>query len=229
MAYQPSGTAIAEASMSDLDLKDMILDALDFDPSIDAAEIGVTVESGVVTLHGHVRTYTEKTTAEQITMRVKGVRALAQEIEVRPIGVNPTADDEVARRILDTLRWNTAVPSDAIQVKVTKGWVTLTGTVEWNYHREAAERAIRGLSGVVGVSNAIVIAAKATPVDVRDRIEKALRRDAELQAAAIRVQVSDGTVTLEGDVHSLSERQIAERAAWAAPGVRRVEDRLQVR
>lgn len=215
--------------MGDMDLKDMIIDALEFDPSIDAADIGVTVDAGVVTLHGHVRTYVEKTTAEQIVMRIKGVRGLAQEIEVRPAGVNPTADDEVARRIIDVLRWNTAVPAEAVQVKVTKGWVTLTGTVEWNYHREAAERAIRGLSGVVGVSNALVIAPKASPGDVRERIEKAFRRDAELDAASIRVKVADGTVTLEGNVDSLSDRQIAERAAWAAPGVRRVEDRLTVR
>jgi osmotically-inducible protein OsmY len=214
--------------MTDTELRQMILDELEFEPSIDAADIGVAVEDGVITLTGHVPTYAQRTTTETIVARIKGVRGIAQEIEVRPAGTNLTADDEIARRILDVLRWNTAVPRDAIQVKVAKGWVTLSGSVEWNFHREAAERAIQGLAGVTGVTNLVTIAARMSPSDVRQRIESAFRRDAELQAAAIRVAVSDGTVTLDGKVHSLAERQVAERAAWSAPGVRKVEDRLIV-
>ena len=204
--------------MTDTELRQMILDELEFEPSIDAADIGVAVEDGVITLTGHVPTYAQRTTTETIVARIKGVRGIAQEIEVRPAGTNLTADDEIARRILDVLRWNTAVPRDAIQVKVAKGWVTLSGSVEWNFHREAADRA----------TNLVTIAARMSPSDVRQRIESAFRRDAELQAAAIRVAVSDGTVTLDGKVHSLAERQVAERAAWSAPGVRKVEDRLIV-
>jgi osmotically-inducible protein OsmY len=214
--------------MTDTELRQMILDELEYEPSIDSADIGVAVENGVITLTGHVPTYAQRTTAEMVVARIKGVRGIAQDIEVRPAGTNLTADDEIARRILDVLRWNTTVPKDAIQVKVAKGWVTLGGSVEWNFHREAAERAIQGLAGVTGVTNLVAIAARTSPSDIRQRIESAFRRDAELQAAAIRVAVSDGTVTLDGKVHSLAERQVAERAAWSAPGVHKVEDRLIV-
>lgn len=214
--------------MIDTVLRQNVIDELEFEPSLDAANIGVMVEDGVVTLTGHVETYAEKITAEKITARVKGVRGIAQEIEVRPVGANQTADDEIAKRVVNTLRWNTSVPKDEVQVKVSKGWVTLTGTVEWNYQRDVAARALQGMVGVRGVTNAILISPKAKVADVRERIEKALKRDAELEAAAIKIAVADGTVTLDGKVHSLSERRAAERAAWAVPGVKNVSDRLMI-
>ncbi|MCE6967261.1 BON domain-containing protein [Cereibacter sphaeroides] len=134
----------------------------------------------------------------------------------------------MARRALAVLRWNTSVPGDAVKVRVAEGWITLTGAVEWHYQREAAEQSIRGIAGVTGITNSIVIAEKASPRDIRDRIEKALKRQAELEMADIRVEVTDGQVTLEGKVHSFAERRAAEQAVWGAPGVRDVRDRLSV-
>ncbi|MEY3960296.1 MAG: hypothetical protein RIR14_950 [Pseudomonadota bacterium] len=214
--------------MTDMKLKQTILDALEFDPSIDAASIGVSVDNGVVTLSGHVPTYFEKMKAEDIAIAIRGVKAIAQEIEVRPAGTHLTADDEIARRVLDVLRWSTTLPADAVKVKVQGGWLTLTGAVEWNFQREAAARAVRDMSGVKGVTNNIIITPKATPADLRDRIERALKRQAELDMNNIRVEVVDGAVTLEGKVHSLAERRVAEQAVWAAPGIREVRDRLSV-
>jgi osmotically-inducible protein OsmY len=214
--------------MTDMKLKQTILDALEFDPSIDAASIGVSVDNGVVTLSGHVPTYFEKMKAEDIAIAIRGVKAIAQEIEVRPAGTHLTADDEIARRVLDVLRWSTTLPADAVKVKVQGGWLTLTGAVEWNFQREAAARAVRDMSGVKGVTNNIIITPKATPADLRDRIERALKRQAELDMNNIRVEVADGAVTLEGKVHSLAERRVAEQAVWAAPGIREVRDRLSV-
>jgi osmotically-inducible protein OsmY len=214
--------------MSDLDLKQDILDALDFDPSLEAAHIGVTVENGIVTLTGHVATFAERARAERVVSRVKGVRGIAEEIEVRPADSHLTADDEIAARAVNVLRWNTAVPEDRIQVRVADGVVTLKGSVEWHYQREAAERALRSMTGLRGLINQLSVSPHASVGDLRERIEKALRRDAEIEAQGITVSVSDGTVTLEGKVHSYAERRAVENAAWAAPGVKRVEDRLQV-
>ena len=214
--------------MIDIDIRQSVLDALEFEPSIDAASIGVAVDNGVVTLTGHVPTYREKLRAEELAMAVRGVKGIAQEIEVRPVGAHPAADDEIAQRILDVLRWSTGLPTDAVKVKVQSGWVTLSGRVEWNYQRESAARAIRDLAGVKGVTNAILIAPKASPADIRDRIVQALKRQAELDMKNIRVEVSEGAVTLEGRVHSLTERRVAEQAVWAVPGIREVRDRLSV-
>jgi osmotically-inducible protein OsmY len=214
--------------MIDIDIRQSVLDALEFEPSIDAASIGGAVDNGIVTLTGHVPTYREKLRAEELAMAVRGVKGIAQEIEVRPVGAHPAADDEIAQRILDVLRWSTGLPADAVKVKVQSGWVTLSGRVEWNYQRESAARAIRDLAGVKGVTNAILIAPKASPADIRDRIVQALKRQAELDMKNIRIEVSEGAVTLEGKVHSLTERRVAEQAVWAVPGIREVRDRLSV-
>ena len=214
--------------MSDIDIKQNILDALEFDPSVDAAAIGVAVNDGVVTLTGHVCTYSEKIKAEDLAMAIRGVKAIAQEIEVRPIGANTLADDEIAVRVLNAVRWNTSIPPDVVKVKVQNGWITLSGNVEWNFQRDAAARAVRDMAGVKGVTNSIMIAPKASPADIRARIEKALKRQAELDMFNISVAVSDGSVTLDGKVHSLTERRIAEQAVWAAPGIHTVNDRLTV-
>jgi osmotically-inducible protein OsmY len=215
--------------MSDSSLRQDIIDELDFEPSLDAADIGVAVEDGVATLTGHVPTYAQKITVEDVVRRVKGVKGIAQQIEVRPFGTNRTADDEIAKRALSTISWNTAIPDDAVQVKVQEGWVTLTGKVEWQYQKTAAADAVRDLAGVVGVTNRIEIASRASAFDVKKRIEDALKRNAEIEAQAIRVNVLDGgKITLDGKVHAWSERRAAERAAWSAPGVKVVDDRITV-
>ncbi|WP_102108026.1 BON domain-containing protein [Oceaniglobus roseus] len=214
--------------MKDIDLRQDVLDELEYEPSIDAAEIGVTVEDGTVTLTGHVRTYAEKRQAENIVKRVKGVRAIAQEIEVRPLGSHLTADDEIAKRAVNSLTWNASVPRDRVQVKVENAYISLSGKVDWYYQKMAAEKAVQSISGVKGVGNLIEIKPKVSPTDVRQRIENALKRDAELEAKRIQVQVSDSRVTLEGRVRNWAERDAAERAAWAAPGVAHVVDHITI-
>jgi osmotically-inducible protein OsmY len=215
--------------MNDSTLRQDILDELDFEPSIDAADIGVAVENGIITLTGHVPTYSQKLKIEDVVGRVKGVKGIAQEIEVRPFGTNRTADDEIAKRAVNTIAWNTSIPDNAVQVKVQKGWVTLSGKVDWQYQRIAAANAVRDLAGVVGVTNQIEIKHHVSAVDVKKRIEDALKRNAEVEAQAIKVAVLEGgKVRLDGRVHAWSERRAAEQAAWAAAGVHAVEDHISV-
>ena len=209
-------------------LRQDIIDELEFEPSIEAANIGIAVDNGVVTLTGHVSTYAQKAATEEAVRRVKGVKGIAEEIEVRPFGSNLTADDEIAKRALHSISWNTVVPDGAVQVKVQNGWVTLTGKVEWQYQRAAAFAAIRYLAGVIGVINNIEVMPHATASDVKKRIEDALKRSAEVESKAIEVNVSNGKVTLKGKVNSWAERRTTERAAWAVPGVRMVEDRITI-
>ena len=205
--------------MNDNVLRQDIIDELEFEPSIDAADIGVAVENGVATLTGHVPTYAQKATIEDVVRRVAGVKGIAQEIEVRPFGANQTADDEIAKRALYMINWNTTVPKNAVQVKVQKGWVTLTGNVEWHYQKIAAGDAVRGLAGVSGVSNTIDLKPRVSVSDVKKRIQDALKRNAEVEAKGIRIDVLDGIVTLEGRDKAWPARDGAERGAWSAPGV----------
>jgi osmotically-inducible protein OsmY len=214
--------------MNDSSLRQDIIDELDFEPGINAANIGVAVDDGVVTLTGHVSTYAQKAIAERAVRRVKGVKGIAQEIEVRLFGTNKTADDEIAKRALTTINWNTVIPENAVQVKVQNGWVTLTGEVHWHYQKTAAADAISRLAGVAGVHNNIEVKPYASAFDVKKRIEDALKRNAEVEANAIRVDVTGGKVILQGKVNAWAERRAAERAAWSAPGVQTVEDRIIV-
>lgn len=209
-------------------LRQYVIDELDFDPSFDSANVGVAVENGVVTLTGHVGSYAEKIAAEKAAQRVKGVHAVAQEIEVRYPEQKKTADDQIAECAVAIIGWDAMVPVDAVMVKVQKGWVTLTGNVEWQYQRTAAESAIRRLSGVIGVTNLIEVKPRIQPQNIKAKIMEALKRNAELEADSIRVTVKDDKVTLEGRVKAWFERGIAERAAWSAPGVKSVEDRLSI-
>ena len=215
--------------MNDKQLRQNVIDELDFEPSIESADIGVAAENGIVTLTGHVPTYAQKLAAERAVWRVKGVKAIAQEIEVRIPGDKKQNDDEIAQRAVSILAWNAAVPRDAVHLKVQHGWVTLSGQVDWNYQREAAENAIRKLSGVAGVINDITLKPSVQATDVKQRITDALKRHAEVEAAKVQVNVREGgTVALEGEVDNWDERQAVLNAAWSAPGVRSVDDRLRI-
>jgi len=214
--------------MSDMTLRQDVIDELDFDPSINSANIGVAVSNGVVTLSGHVASYSEKIASEKAAQRVKGVRGIAQEIAVRYPSDKKTADDQIAERALASIAWDARIPSDNIKVKVAQGWVTLTGHANWYYQASAAESAVRRLSGVIGVTNLIEVRPEARPQDVRAKIIDALKRNAELEADSIRVVVHDHKVTLEGKVKAWYERGVAERAAWSVPGVSLVEDHLSL-
>jgi osmotically-inducible protein OsmY len=214
--------------MDDKTLRGWVIAELDWDPSIDASGVGVAVADGVVMLTGHVKTYAERLAVEQAVRRVKGVKAIAEDIEVRPVTAKKTADEDIAKRALDIMTWDSSVPHEDIQVKVQQGLVTLTGAVEWQFQRMAAELAIRKLGGVVGIANLIALKPKVAAPDIKRRIEDALRRTAEAEADSVRVTVSDGAVTLEGKVRAYYERGLIERAAWAAPGVRAVDDRILV-
>lgn len=217
-----------KTTMNDVTLRQHIIAALEFEPSLDAVHIGVAVEDGIVTLTGHVRSYAEKLTAELLTQRIRGVRAVAEEIEVRFPEDKKTADDEIARRALSIIAWDTTIPDDTIKLKVQKGWITLTGEVEWHFQRAAAESAIRRLTGVAGVINLLSIRPRLDLSNIRSCIEGALKRDAEIEAGGINIKVSGSKVILEGRVHAWRERGVAERAAWATPGVTAVEDHLAV-
>lgn len=214
--------------MNDLDLRDLVLEELEFKPDINAASIGVTVQDGVVTLSGHVNSYAQKVSAERTVKAMKGVRGLAEEIEVRLNKLEGTADDTIASRALNIIAWSSDANVEGIKVTVQKGTVTLEGQLDWQYQKEVIEQAVLRLSGVVGVHNRITLKARADVVDIKRHIEDALKRSAEIQAEGIRVTVNGGVVKLEGKVHLLREREVVERAAWSVPGVSKVEDYLLI-
>ena len=214
--------------MDDLELKKSVESELNFEPSINAAEIGVAAKNGVITLSGRVPSYWEKIAAERAAARVSGVKAVANELEVRLPGSSERTDEDIAQAAVDSLTWSVLVPQDRIKVKVSKGWVTLEGKVDWQYQKSAAEKAVRKLYGVVGVSNLIEVKPAVSKAEVKSSIEAALKRLAEVDANRIRVDTEDGKVVLSGSVRSWFEREEAERAAWAAPGVRSVEDRIVI-
>jgi osmotically-inducible protein OsmY len=214
--------------MTDRQLQQHVQDALDWEPSVDAAEIGVSVDNGVVTLRGDVKTYAERMTAERVTLAVYGVKAVANDIAVRIRDGQHRTDADIAQSVLTAFEWNAVVPKNKITVSVSDGLVTLKGRVDWQYQRSTAESVVRDLIGVRGVANAITVEPHVSAADVKTKIEAALKRSAEIDARRINVLVGDGRVTLSGNVHSWSERDEARRAAWAAPGVKSVEDRIAV-
>ena len=213
---------------TDSQLQKDVMEELAWEPSIDHAAIGVAVANGIVTLTGFVKTFAEKIAAEKAVKRVKGVRGLAEEMKVRFASDPKTSDAEIAKRIVDILAFDVTVPDDKISVKVEHGWVTLTGTVDWHYQRQAARNDAGRVTGVLGVSNLIEVAKLPTAFDVKDRIVQAFKRAADTEASAINVVTDGGLVRLGGTVHSFHERQVAERAAWAAPGVTRIEDNIVI-
>ena len=194
---------------SDLQLRQDVLDELEFEPSVNAAHIGVTANHGVVTLTGFVTSYAEKTMAERAARRVKGVKAIAEEIEVRLPSDIKRADDEIAARAVDILTWQ-------------------VGEVDWQFQKTDADHVVHKLSGVIDVVNEIRVASPVHAVEVKEKIEKALQRSAELEALRITVEIEGGRVILKGRVHAWYERDIAERAAWSAPGVTEVQDRITI-
>jgi osmotically-inducible protein OsmY len=214
--------------MSDRTLKQAVEDELGWEPSVNAEHIGVTADDGVVTLTGHVSSYAEKYAAENAAKRVKGVRGIAQEIEVRFPNDKKTSDDQIAKRALDIIAWDSTIPKDKVQVKVQNGLVTLSGEVEWFYQRDDAENAVHKLAGIKGILNDIRIKSKPQASDIKQRIETALKRNADLEADSIKVSVFNGRVKLDGRVKAWYERDLAERTAWSAPGVVSVEDHINI-
>ena len=214
--------------MTDKLLRQDVVNELNFVPNIDAENIGVAVANGVVTLTGHVSSYLQKLAAERAVQQVKGVHAVAEEIQVRYPNEKKIADDQIAARAVAILNWDAQVPPDSIMVRVERGWVTLSGETPWHFQRLAAEKAVRKLSGVVGVDNEIFVKPKPISEDVRGNIVDALKRNAEVDATSVMVAVHNDRVTLLGKVKTWRERDVAERAAWSVPGVTAVEDRLDI-
>ncbi|MBL0924637.1 MAG: BON domain-containing protein [Sphingomonadaceae bacterium] len=213
---------------TDSQLQQDVMAELEWEPSFDHAHIGVAAKDGIVTLSGYGGTYAAKIGEEKAARRVKGVRGLAEEIEVRFATDPKTADPEIAKRIADMFDWSATIPKGKINVKVEHGWVTLSGDVGYHFHRQAARDLASRISGVKGVSNMIEVKKAPSPYDIRQSIMDAFRRSADLDASTISVAADGDKVTLSGKVHSGYERRIAERAAWAAPGVNRLEDNIMV-
>ena len=214
--------------LDDSQIRSRVLAELDWDPSIDASDVGVAVKDGVVTLTGSIPSYWQEKEVERVVKRVAGVRAVAEELTIKLPGTSERSDADIAQSVLSGLRFNVAVPTNRIQVTVEKGWVTLEGDVEWQYQKAAAESGINYLMGVKGVTNNIEIKPRVSSADVKSKIEAAFERLGQLDANQITIESRDGKVILRGSVNSWDEREQAEQAAWAAPGVTMVENHVLV-
>jgi osmotically-inducible protein OsmY len=213
------------SNQTDADLKQSVLAELAWEPSVTAAHIGVTARDGVVTLSGHVHRFAEKQGAQSAALRVRGVKAVAEEIEVQLPFETVRDDDEIARAAIDRLAWDSTIPEDAIKVSVQDGWITLTGEVAWHFEHDAAAQNVRRLWGVVGVSNQITLKPKVNTYSLTSDISNALHRS-WFEPDGIKVSADGGKVTLTGHVKSWSERDLAGSTAWAAPGATDVENHL---
>jgi osmotically-inducible protein OsmY len=217
-----------QAMKTDFQLKADVADELAWDPAVNAANIGVIVNHGVVTLTGHLDSFAEKRAAERAVRRVAGVRGIAVELDVKLAPSHRRSDSEIAQAAIAALRWHSLVPDDRVKVEVEDGWVTLSGDVDWAYQSASAEQGIAPMVGVRGLTNNIAVKAHASNKDVGEQIAAALRRHAEREARHLKVDVEGGVVTLRGTVHSLTEHEAAVGAAMSARGVSRVVDQLEV-
>lgn len=212
----------------DSQLQHDVIAELEWEPSVDSSQIGVAAKSGVITLTGAVPRYVEKMEAERLAKSIAGVKAVANDIEVRLPGASERNDTDIATAALNALKWHTSISDDKIKLSVRNGWVTLDGNVDWQFQRQAARDAVGYLVGVKGVTNDIALSAKPKAKDIKNKIEAAFKRKAELDASHVQVDAVDGAVKLKGYVESWMEFSEAERVAWAAPGVASVDNELTV-
>jgi osmotically-inducible protein OsmY len=218
--------ATATLIHTDEEIQKDVLAELKWDAQVQPNEVGVSVKDGVVTLTGWVDSYLKKWAAEDAAHRVGGVKAVANDIEVKVF--SERTDPDIAEAAIRALQWDASVPADKIQVTVSKGWVTLKGEVNWNFEKQDAERVVRRLTGVKGVSNLITVKPSTTPSELKKRIEDALVRNAKVDANKITVEVQGSKAILKGAVRAWVEKEEAERVAWLAPGVTSVENRITV-
>ncbi|WP_242084911.1 BON domain-containing protein [Aestuariivivens sediminis] len=214
---------------TDSQIKQDVLDELEWESSIDETQIGVIVENGVVTLTGVVDSYSKKIAAENAAKRVYGVKAVAEDIEINYSPGFSKSDTDIAKNVVNTLKWDTSVPDDKISIKVENGQVYLSGTVDWSFQKEAARKAIQNINGVRGITNNLKLGQQIQPDDIKDRITKAFERSAVIDANNINVKIKGKTVELTGTVHSIAEKEEARKAAFWAPGVTHVENKLKVK
>lgn len=212
----------------DMQLKEHIEDELSWEPSVDAAAIGVAVKDAIVTLSGHVHSFVEKRAAEQAVLRIHGVRALANELDVKLPSDSSRTDEDIARAAASVLAWHPSIPENRIKIQVAQGCVTLEGTVDWHHQRTTAELAVEDLMGVKGVRNQLTVKSAPVRTEVKSQIEAALKRNAGVDAQRINVIVQGNKVILSGTVSSMAERIAAERAAWKAWGVGWIENNVKV-